>query len=586
MPGAVPKIRTRHADTSPKTSIKNLPNYEYVGNYYSKDFKYISPEVLQRIKRTRNIVAPLKANMEKGTCKLFTRLWFAEVIKGLKQFLYEGSLHGVKYIFEPTFSRKEKLIWIIIMVISVAICAVNIIQLLCKWHTKPFVNVIDSLPTPIWAIPFPTVVLCPHLHVQLSYANVSKLDEREYFFASLVCPQLSHEKKALPQPLNTEENIMMQDFIVKGSPKCTDIVKSCYWKSTHDAEWFAKECCEKMFKPIFTDYGLCFAFNSLPLNSLTNDSLHWQKTFNQNASQLPLKWSLDDGYPKVFPPDPTMIPFRAMASGEVHGLGVELYLNTSEHQFGCDGNNVGFNVLINSPTDNAYTSTVIRLPMNKMTTIKVTPITYKTDAELRTLPPYQRQCYFQDEMKLKYFEFYTDSNCKHDLWMREVKKQCNCVLFNWPRIYIWESICSTKSDFRCVIDVRAKVEEQLTYAYFEDSQEDRTRDAASASCQLACNDILYSSQVFYSDLVSIPGRPEPEWEFKEGEVTRINVHFYDDIFLGQHRHAQYDDYYFAGAIGGLLSLFLGFSIISVAELVYFVLLKPVHLALKETFKSI
>ncbi|CAG5054340.1 unnamed protein product [Parnassius apollo] len=224
--------------------------------------------------------------------------------------------------------------------------------------------------------------------------------------------------------------------------------------------------------------------------------------------------------------------------------------------------------------------------MNKMTTIKVTPITYKTDAELRSLPAYQRQCYFQDERKLKYFEFYTDSNCKHDLWMREVKKQCNCVLFNWPRIYIWESICSTKSDFRCVIEVRAKVEEHLTYAYFEDSQEERVRDSTSTSCHPACNDILYSSQVFYSDLVSIPGRPEPDWDFKEGEVTRINVHFYDDIFLGQHRHAQYDDYYFAGAIGGLLSLFLGFSIISVAELVYFVLLKPVHLALKETFKRI
>lgn len=33
-----------------------------------------------------------------------------------------------------------------------------------------------------------------------------------------------------------------------------------------------------------------------------------------------------------------------MASGEVNGLSIELHLNTSEHQYDCDGANVGFNV--------------------------------------------------------------------------------------------------------------------------------------------------------------------------------------------------------------------------------------------------
>lgn len=39
----------------------------------------------------------------------------------------------------------------------------------------------------------------------------------------------------------------------------------------------------------------------------------------------------------------------------------------------------------------------------------------------------------------------------------------------------------------------------------------------------------------------------------------------------------------SGAIGGLFSLFLGFSIISLAEIVYFVLLKPVYVAFIDTF---
>ncbi|KPJ13455.1 Sodium channel protein Nach [Papilio machaon] len=511
-----PKIDTTHDVSSANSDIESLRSLEYMGNYYLKDYEYLSPKVLERGRGAGNIVASLERN-KAGNCKLFARLWLREVMKGLKQFLYEGSLHGVKYIFEPTFSFKERMIWVVILVISIAICAVNIFQLFSKWHSTPFVNVIDSLPTPIWAVPFPMVVVCPQLHLQRSFVNVSEIDKQSlnHFFASLVCPQMSRTKQAPQKRMTPKDNVQMQKFIVEGSPKCTDIIKSCYWRPTQEFEWLEKECCEKMFKPIFTDYGLCFAFNSLPLNAMNNDTQYWHKTFDKDVTQQPLNWSLDGGYPKVFPPDPTMIPLRVMASGEIHGLGVELYLNSSEHQYECDGNNLGYNVLISSPTDHVYVSTVLRLPMNKMTTIEVSPTTYKTDNALRALAPYIRQCFFQDENKLNYYEFYTDSNCKHDLWIREVKKKCHCVLYNWPRLYIWESICSTKSDFRCIEEVRAKVEEKLTYAYYEDSQEDRKAQTEFASCYPACNDILYSSQVFYSDLISVPRISKSDFRFKQ-----------------------------------------------------------------------
>lgn len=76
----------------------------------------------------------------------------------------------------------------------------------------------------------------------------------------------------------------------------------------------------------------------------TNETLEWQKSFNPFVNTVPLEWDLDTGYPKKFPPTPGTLPFRVMASGEVNGLEIDLYLNTSEHQYECDGNNVGFNV--------------------------------------------------------------------------------------------------------------------------------------------------------------------------------------------------------------------------------------------------
>lgn len=89
-------------------------------------------------------------------------------------------------------------------------------------------------------------------------------------------------------------------------------------------------------------------------------------------------------------------------------------------------------LLISSPTDHVYTSTVLRIPMDRMTAIEVYPLTYKTDNNLRHLSPERRQCFFQDERKLVYYDFYTDSNCKHDLLIGEAVRLCNCVLFNWP----------------------------------------------------------------------------------------------------------------------------------------------------------
>ncbi|XP_049878467.1 pickpocket protein 28-like [Pectinophora gossypiella] len=343
------------------------------------------------------------------------------------------------------------------------------------------------------------------------------------------------------------------------------------------------ECCDSYFKPLFTNYGLCFSFNGLPLNGMTNVTIPWQKSFT-DVTPGSSEWSLDAGYPKVFPPPSNTLPYRVMGSGETNGLGLELYLNKSEHQFACDGNSMGFNVLLDSPTDHFYSSTLLRLPMGRMTTVELSPITYKTDSTLRSLNPDRRQCFFQNERKLVYYEFYTDSNCKHDLLIREAVRTCNCVHFNWPRTHVAEPICSTESEFQCIDDVKANVEKMLMYAYFDDSEEHRRPKSVSTSCHPSCNDILYSSQVFYSDLIKEPGDASPEWGSHEsGDVTRVNVHFYDDMFLGQHRHMQYDDYYFVGAIGGLLSLFLGFSIISVAELLYFVVLRPLHLVLKEQF---
>ncbi|KAI5639801.1 amiloride-sensitive sodium channel domain-containing protein [Phthorimaea operculella] len=576
--------KTDNQITLNKVKDEDNANVHYLREFYIKDFEYISPTIIN-INEIQKVDEKKMLDLPKVSCRSLFKLWLTKVMAGLKQFLYEGSLHGVKYIFEPTFTRKERAVWIIIMLISVGICSAVIIQLFSMSRASPFVNVIDSLPSPVWSIPFPAVVICPHLRLQLSKYNVTELDELHKYFASMVCPLMAGENAYLAERMSADDNIEMMDFLVKGSPKCQDVVKRCYWRGTSQIpRTMTTECCDSFFKPIFTGYGLCFTFNGLPLNGMTNVTIPWQKSFNAHVKSETIEWDLDRGYPKVIPSETATLPHRVMASGEVNGLGIELYLNISEHQNACDGNSLGFNIIISSPADHVYTSTVLRIPMNRMTTVEVTPITYKTDTNLRSLTPDVRQCFFQNERSLEYYEFYTDNNCKHDLLIREAVQRCNCVMYNWPRKEVSGPVCSTRLDFDCIEGVRATVEKQLIDAYFDDSEEQRRPKSSSSSCHPSCNNILYSSQVFYSDWVKEPSEDNPDWgNPNPGEVTKINVHFYNDMFLGQHRHMQYDDYYFIGAIGGLLSLFLGFSIISVAELLYFVILRPIQAVIKEQF---
>lgn len=71
----------------------------YFRDYYLKDFKYISTDVINVNKK--NII---NKDVEKTVIneelkpKSMLEKWVSEVMKGLKQFFYQGSLHGVKLV--------------------------------------------------------------------------------------------------------------------------------------------------------------------------------------------------------------------------------------------------------------------------------------------------------------------------------------------------------------------------------------------------------------------------------------------------------------------------------------------------------
>lgn len=67
-----------------------------------------------------------------------------------------------------------------------------------------------------------------------------------------------------------------------------------------------------------------------------------------------------------------------------------------------------------------------------------------------------------------------------------------------------------------------RVGEQLIYAYYADSEEQRQHHQDPTSCYPACNDVLYSTQVYYSDLIKEPAKANADFGSNK---TLVNLFF-------------------------------------------------------------
>ena len=58
---------------------------------------------------------------------------------------------------------------------------------------------------------------------------------------------------------------------------------------------------------------------------------------------------------------------------------------------------------------------------------------YRVDDALRSFSPKLRNCYFDGEKVLKYFNTYTKALCEFECNTNHTLKECGCVVFSMPR---------------------------------------------------------------------------------------------------------------------------------------------------------
>lgn len=126
-------------------------------------------------------------------------------------------------------------------------------------------------------------------------------------------------------------------------------------------------------------------------------------------------------------------PYRVISAGPRVGLHTTFQLYEHDLDYICRGPVHGFKILLHSPIEEPQISTYyFRLPIMQDISVSVKPQIITTSIGLRHYKPNERQCFFNSERKLRFFNVYTQRNCELECLANFTLNECGCVKFSMP----------------------------------------------------------------------------------------------------------------------------------------------------------
>ncbi|XP_060522682.1 pickpocket protein 28-like [Cylas formicarius] len=486
---------------------------------------------------------------------------------------YTG-IHGLKFIGERR-SLCEKIIWTIVFFMSLTICILIVYEVFKKWHKSPVVVNFATEQVNIFDITFPAVTICPETKVYSDYFNFSyslmnvnettpeQLKKLQYM--SLLCDS-NVLLDRIPKNNFTDEDFYT--FLKTGAP---NFLRKCSWMGRDIP-------CEQIFQPLYTDEGLCVTFNMLSKREMFTDKAENIDPPPQSyIDRSSAGWSADHGYHAGVSSD--TYPRRALLSGSTNALEVSFALNNTDVDYGCT-HFQGYKVVLHNPIRFPTISThYFRIPLKKSVMVAITPSMILTSEDLRDYNTEKRNCYFQSDTKLTYFSNYSQINCQMECDIKMTIDRCQCVEYYMPRNKSMP-ICGI-GKMEClqqVSHIRSYIYLPQVYIHNHMYRKKHHADQGLCHCPPMCNNMDYNVEITESDYdwprkmkaIGIDVVQEDE----EGLATsELQIYFKQNMFIPQQRSEMYGTFEFLANVGGLLGLFVGFSLISMIELVYFLSLR-------------
>ncbi|KAF4532508.1 hypothetical protein B566_EDAN007623, partial [Ephemera danica] len=457
---------------------------------------------------------------------------------------------------------------------GLSLSAFFIIAIWSKWEQNPIIVSLDTTAAIIDDIPFPGVTICNMNKMKRS--RVEELTESMGYFASTrsgsaqmnaanrqlmkgMSDILKWRSKSSAVDTNNETdgtstfipdvaffssglerfNISAQqdlsgrkmtDFMKEVTPSCKDILKYCRWDSVVSK-------CENLFQEVTTDDGICCAFNSLSEALVRRD----RSEGILNPEQY---WTPENGYP----PGKRSFPRRGAAPGVSAGLSLLLDVQLHEYFLPRSGS-VGFKVLLHSPAEvPAVKEFGFAISPGAESYVSVRPSVVYSTRQIRSLAQSRRKCYFQEERPLAFYRYYSVSSCIAECLANATLLKCGCKEYFMPVI--------SGSRNRKLCDCQPACTE-LGYSHELSVSQFPTTDVGANTLENLKAAINYTNSLEY---------------FVKNHAL-LHVFLRDYKVMRYKRASMYDLLDFMANMGGLLSLCLGFSFLSAAEIFYFVCMR-------------
>ncbi|KAH8292921.1 hypothetical protein KR044_008658 [Drosophila immigrans] len=478
--------------------------------------------------------------------------------KSIKYYLQNSSLHGLKYIAEERITIPERVFFGISFVLVVILSGFFISNVYIKWSASPIIISTSAKQLLTSNMPFPAVTICNLNQALRSRVQRISRSSSNYSLLMSLCSQGDDQTITY---VGTWK--YFKALLVDVAQPCDEMLLYCSFGSR-------REICSMIFKSILTDDGLCCTFNALdPIYLFRNytDDVRLEPV-QENSVYEAIDWTPERGYAAKLPE--FYYPRTSGGTGSRMGLTVVLNASTSEYYCTKSMSN-GFKVLVHNPAELPKVSNYgFIVTSGREARIPIEPVYEDATPSIRSIKKSVRRCLFSDENDLSYYRTYSRKNCELECEAKLLLRDCSCVLYYLPRIDPAARICGP-NDNNCTNRVQTEIESSKT-------------ELSCENCWPGCFELTYRTTLSTSMIVSGPsyqsGEDLPEDLFSTSNGSANNdlsvLHFYylTNNIRSTTKSEMFGFTEFLSNTGGLLGLFMGFSIFSVIEILYYVTMRP------------
>ncbi|XP_055855728.1 sodium channel protein Nach-like isoform X2 [Episyrphus balteatus] len=466
--------------------------------------------------------------------------------KTFKEFCEISSIHGIKYFHDKETNFFGKFIWVIIVVTMFFCANAMVVVFYREFSSNPIRMNIESDHTPLTNLMFPAVTICPSTMYNLPavekiFQNLTLPKNVSFDEAIQALDQLyvivgkvrifDERKLKILQDMATGNNLTTPTFLELIRWNCSDLLYRCRFQSKIMP-------CSQLFNPARTFNGFCCSFNF-------------------KTSGIPFQ------------------NYRARTFGPAGGMTVILK-NTKPNQQRLDQFLSSENELfVHQNQDFPHrTSTSNSIPENREIYAMIRPTEILCSEDFKALSVEDRQCLLNHEHSMRYFSVYNSDNCEFECRVATTFESCKCVNYLYHTKRVKVPVCNF-TNVPCLYK---------TYSYFE-ATVDRNQTIKTTSacyCPNSCENVEYDIKITQARLQTAIESFDPFYHGIQENFTVLHVFMNSQVYRRLRRDTLSDIVDLISNLGSSFSLFVGMSMISLLEILYFFTLVLLQNYVRET----